>query len=57
MVKLWFAKVRPDGIIPSKRDEDAGYDIFLAFDDLQRKHPLDQHSKQDAEHDNKDKHS
>lgn len=32
MVKLWFAKVRPDGIIPSKRDEDAGYDIFLAFD-------------------------
>ena len=32
MVKLWFAKVRPDGIIPSKRGEDAGYDIFLAFD-------------------------
>lgn len=32
MVKLWFAKVRPDGIIPSKRREDAGYDIFLAFD-------------------------
>lgn len=32
MVKLWFAKVRPDGVIPSKRDEDAGYDIFLAFD-------------------------
>ena len=32
MVKLWFAKVRPDGVIPSKRDEDAGYDIFLDFD-------------------------
>ena len=32
MVKLWFAKVRPDGVIPSKRGEDAGYDIFLAFD-------------------------
>ena len=29
MVKLWFAKVRPDGIIPSKRGEDAGYDLSL----------------------------
>lgn len=32
MVRLWFARVRPDGIIPSKREEDAGYDIFLAYD-------------------------
>ncbi len=26
-----FAKVRPDAIIPSKRDEDAGYDIYANF--------------------------
>lgn len=25
---VYFAKVRPDAIIPSKRDEDAGYDIY-----------------------------
>lgn len=25
---VYFAKVRPDAIVPSKRDEDAGYDIY-----------------------------
>ena len=25
---VYFAKVRPDAIIPSKREEDAGYDIY-----------------------------
>ncbi len=28
-----FAKVRPTAIIPSKRDEDAGYDIYANFDE------------------------
>jgi dUTP pyrophosphatase len=28
-----FAKVREDAIIPSKRDEDAGFDIYACFDD------------------------
>lgn len=28
-----FAKVRPDAKIPSKRVEDAGYDIYACFDD------------------------
>lgn len=27
-----FAKVRPTAIIPTKRDEDAGYDIYANFD-------------------------
>ena len=31
--KIYFAKVRPDAIIPSKRDEDAGYDIYACFDE------------------------
>lgn len=26
--KVYFAKVNPDAIIPSKRDEDAGFDIY-----------------------------
>ena len=26
--KVYFAKVTPDAIIPSKRDEDAGFDIY-----------------------------
>lgn len=26
--ELYFAKVKPNAIIPTKRDEDAGYDIF-----------------------------
>lgn len=30
---IFFSKVKPDAIIPSKRDEDAGYDIYACFDD------------------------
>lgn len=33
MVNLKFAKVRPDAIIPSKRDEDMGFDIYACFDE------------------------
>lgn len=32
-VKVKFAKVRPDAIIPSKRDEDMGFDIYACFDE------------------------
>lgn len=32
-VSIKFAKVRPDAIIPSKRDEDMGYDIYPCFDE------------------------
>ena len=32
-VKIKFAKVRPDAIIPSKRDEDMGFDIYACFDE------------------------
>lgn len=28
-----FAKVKPDAIIPSKRDEDMGFDIYACFDE------------------------
>ena len=28
--KVYFAKVNPDAIIPSKRDEDAGFDIHVS---------------------------
>ena len=28
-----FAKVRPTAIIPTKREEDAGYDIYANFDE------------------------
>lgn len=30
---IYFAKGHPDTIIPSKREEDAGYDIYARFDD------------------------
>lgn len=30
---LYFAKTRSDAIIPSKRDEDAGYDFYACFDE------------------------
>ena len=30
---LLFAKVRPDAIIPTKEDENAGYDIYACFDE------------------------
>ena len=33
MAKLFFAKVREDAIVPSKRDEDAGYDIYANFEE------------------------
>ena len=32
-VDIKFAKVRPDAIIPSKRTEDMGYDIYACFDE------------------------
>jgi dUTP pyrophosphatase len=32
MSELLFAKLNPDAIIPSKRDEDAGYDIYPVYD-------------------------
>ena len=31
--KIIFAKVRPDAIIPTKRDEDAGFDIYSNFEE------------------------
>ena len=33
MVNVWFAKVKQDAVIPTKREEDAGYDIFLCFEE------------------------
>lgn len=33
MAEVKFAKVRPDAIVPSKRDEDMGFDIYACFDD------------------------
>lgn len=33
MVDVKFAKIRPDAKIPSKRDEDMGFDIYACFDD------------------------
>lgn len=33
MTNVKFAKVRPDAKIPTKRVEDAGYDIFPCFDE------------------------
>ena len=32
-VNIKFAKVKPDAIIPSKRDEDMGFDIYACFDE------------------------
>lgn len=31
--KLYWAKVKPNAIIPTKRKEDAGYDIYACFDE------------------------
>ena len=31
--ELYFAKVNPNAIIPSKRLEDAGYDLYACFDE------------------------
>lgn len=33
MKTIYFAKVKPDAKIPSKRDEDAGYDIYACFEE------------------------
>lgn len=33
MTNVKFAKVRPDAKIPSKRDEDMGFDIYACFDE------------------------
>lgn len=33
IVNVKFAKVKPDAIIPSKRDEDMGFDIYACFDE------------------------
>lgn len=33
MVNIKFAKVKPDAKIPSKRDEDMGFDIYACFDE------------------------
>jgi dUTP pyrophosphatase len=30
---IYFAKVRPDAIIPSKKDENAGYDVYANFEE------------------------
>lgn len=32
MVHIYFTKLKPDARIPSKRDEDAGYDIYACFE-------------------------
>lgn len=32
-MKLYWAKVKPDAIIPTKRDEDAGYDLYPCFEE------------------------
>jgi dUTP pyrophosphatase len=33
VAEVKFAKVHPDAIIPSKRDEDMGFDIYACFDE------------------------
>jgi dUTP pyrophosphatase len=33
VAEVKFAKVRPDAIVPSKRDEDMGFDIYACFDE------------------------
>lgn len=33
MKTIYFAKVKEDAIIPSKRDEDAGFDIYACFEE------------------------
>lgn len=32
--KIYFAKIKPDAIVPSKHEENAGYDIYACFDEL-----------------------
>jgi dUTP pyrophosphatase len=33
MVDIYFAKLKPDAKIPSKHDEDAGYDVYACFEE------------------------
>ncbi|MEA5058800.1 MAG: XdhC family protein [Candidatus Pelethousia sp.] len=33
METLYFSKLRPDAVLPSKRAEDAGYDIYIRLED------------------------
>lgn len=33
VIGIKFAKIRPNAIIPSKRDEDMGFDIYACFDE------------------------
>ena len=33
MDKIYFAKTKPDAIIPSKEEENAGYDIYACFEE------------------------
>jgi dUTP pyrophosphatase len=33
MNKVFFSKTKPGGVIPSKRDEDAGFDIYACFEE------------------------
>ena len=33
METIYFSKLRPDAILPTKRDEDAGYDIYICPDE------------------------
>ncbi len=30
--KIYFAKIRPEATIPTKKQEDAGYDVYACFD-------------------------
>ena len=31
--EIYFAKIKTNAIIPSKKEEDAGYDIYACFDE------------------------
>jgi len=31
--EIYFSKIRPTAIIPTKKDEDAGYDVYADFDE------------------------
>lgn len=31
--KIYFAKVKPEGIIPSKREEDGAFDVYACFEE------------------------
>jgi dUTP pyrophosphatase len=33
MNKVYFSKTKPNAIVPSKRDEDAGYDFYSCFEE------------------------